>query len=260
VADIHCKSGPSAAIQRMLTAANESADILLLGGDLTDRGLPEEAQVLAKDLRATVKIPVVAVFGNHDVESGQEAEVQRILCDAGVSLLDGEAVEINGVGFAGIKGFIGGFGPRTLQAWGERTIKRVVHESVEESLKLEGALAKLRTRSRVVLMHYAPIAATLQGEPPEIYAFLGSSRLEEPISRFPVDVVFHGHAHAGSPEGKAAGDVPVYNVAMPLLARYYPDRPYFRLFEVAVDPEPSAHSPDLDAESPTYSVMADVSH
>jgi len=244
----------------MLAAANESAEILLLGGDLTDRGLPEEAHVLAKDIRTMLKIPVVAVFGNHDVESGQEAEVQQILCDAGVSLLDGEAVEIQGVGIAGIKGFIGGFGSRTLQAWGERTIKRIVHESVEESLKLEGALAKLRTRSRVVLMHYAPIAATLQGEPPEIYPFLGSSRLEEPITRFPVDVVFHGHAHAGSPEGKAAGDIPVYNVAMPLLARRYPDQPFFRIFEAAVDPEPNAHVPDLAAEPATYSVMSDVTH
>ena len=232
VADLHCRTAPSPTLSRLYAQADEMADVLALAGDLTDRGLPEEAQVLASELRSNVHIPVVAIFGNHDVESGHQEEVRAILTDAGVHLLDGDAVELKGVGFAGIKGFIGGFGQRTLQPWGEPTIKQVVHETVEESLKLESALAKLRTSSRVVLMHYSPVADTLEGEPLEIFPFLGSSRLEEPLARFEVDVVFHGHAHRGSPEGSTSSGAPVFNVALPLLMRCYPTQPAFRIFEV----------------------------
>src|SRR6185436_17520012 len=114
-------------------------------------------------------------------------------------------------------------------------IKQFVHEAVNEALKLEAALARLRTPQQIVLLHYAPIQETVEGEPPEIYAFVGSCRLEDPISRFPVSMVFHGHAHRGRPEGYTKDHVPVYNVSMPLLTRAFPDRPHFRLFQIPLD-------------------------
>jgi Icc-related predicted phosphoesterase len=181
---------------------------------------------------ATAKVRVLAVLGNHDYESEKSDEVRQILTDAGVTVLDGDSVEIEGVGFAGVKGFAGGFGERGLQAWGEPMIKRFVREAVDEALKLETALARLRTPQRIAVLHYSPVASTVDNEPPEIYAFLGSSRLEEPLTRYPVNAVFHGHAHHGSPEGRMRGDVVVYNVAIPLLERAFPDRPALRVVEL----------------------------
>jgi Icc-related predicted phosphoesterase len=140
--------------------------------------------VLARELTTSVNIPVVAVLGNHDYEGGQEDEIRRILSDAGVAVVDGEATEIDGVGFAGVKGFCGGFGRGALGPWGERVIKLFVQEAVDEALKLESALARLRTTRRVALLHYAPVRATVEGEPPEIFPYLGSGRLEEPINRY----------------------------------------------------------------------------
>src|SRR6185369_8159098 len=160
-----------------------------------------------------------------DYQSGTPEIVREILTHAGVRVLDGEACEIDGVGIAGVKGFAGGFGRASLGAWGEPAIKLFVQEALHEAMKLESALAKLRTPRRIALLHYSPIAGTVEGEPVEIYAFLGSSRLEEPLIRFPVDVVVHGHAHRGTPEGATVNGTPVYNVAMPLLKRTYPDRP-----------------------------------
>ena len=209
----------------------QSADVLLLCGDLIDYGLPEEAIVLAKEIRS-LKIPVLAVLGNHEFESGKQDEVKRIFSDAGAMLLDGDAREVDGVGFVGVKGFAGGFGERALGPWGEETIKRFVHEAIDEALKLESALARLRSDKRIVLLHYSPIEATVIGEPAEIFPFLGSSRLEEPLNRYPVTAVFHGHAHHGAPEGRTKTDVPVYNVAMKLLQRVFPDRPAFRIMEI----------------------------
>jgi Icc-related predicted phosphoesterase len=162
-------------------------------------------------------------------------------------VLDGTAVEAQGVGFAGAKGFPGGFGARALQAWGEAPVKAFVAAAVEETLKLESALARLRTPGRVALLHYAPIGATVDGEPVEIYPFLGSSRLEEPINRYRPDVVFHGHAHRGQLEGATAAGVPVYNVALPLLRRRFPDRPPFRVVEVSVGEMPAAGAAAADA-------------
>lgn len=231
VGDLHVKKTSQGAVAPLLACVNDTADVLLLCGDLTDYGLPEEAAILAKELSA-VHIPMVAVLGNHDYESGQQAEVARILGEAGVSVLDGEAVEIAGVGFAGAKGFPGGFGRGTLGAWGEPGIKRFVQEALDEALKLEGALARLRTERRVAVLHYSPIRATVEGEPPEIMPYLGTSRLEEPLNRHPVDVVFHGHAHHGSLEGRTSGGIPVYNVALPLLQRTYPNGPAFRVVEL----------------------------
>ena len=218
VADVHCNKSSHGVLQPLFAEANERADVLLLAGDLTDYGLPDEAHVLAKEL-AAAKIPVVGVLGNHDHESGHAAEVSQILCDAGMIVLDGEAHEEHGVGFAGTKGFGGGFGQRALPFWGEAACKAFVQEAVDESLKLEKALARLSTPTRIALLHYSPIQATVEGEPPEIFAWMGSSRLEEPLSRYPVTAVFHGHAHAGALEGRTAAEIPVYNVSLPILKR-----------------------------------------
>lgn len=207
------------------------ADLLLMAGDLTDYGLPEEARVLLKEL-SSLRIPIIAVLGNHDFESGKEQEVRQILVEGGVTVLDGDACEVHGIGIAGVKGFGGGFGQRALGPWGETIIKQFVHAAVDEALKLEAALARLRTQHLIALLHYAPIQQTADGEPPEIYPFIGSSRLEEPINRYPVTLVFHGHAHRGQLEGRTQSGVPVYNVSMPLLSRRFPDTPAYRVFEV----------------------------
>ena len=240
VGDVHCTKTSQGALQPLFQQINDSADILVLCGDLTDYGLPEEAQVLAKELTISLKIPVIAVLGNHDFESGQAQEVQRILGDAGVRTLDGDGCEVHGIGFAGVKGFGGGFGERALGAWGEEGIKRFVREVIDEALKLERAIARLNTRQRIVVLHYAPVRATVEGEPLEIFPFLGSSRLEEPLNRYPVTAVFHGHAHHGSPEGRTQRDVPVYNVALPLLRRAFPDQPPFRIEAIPVTPPSDA--------------------
>jgi Icc-related predicted phosphoesterase len=238
VGDIHLGGkGFDAPLQILFGQVAEHADVLALCGDLTDRGDPDEAKLIARAL-SSVTVPIVAVLGNHDYESGKEGEVSRILCDAGIHVLDGESHEVLGIGFAGIKGFAGGFGRRALGPWGEDLIKRFVREALNEALKLETALGQLRTERRVVLLHYSPIAATVEGEPLEIYPYLGSSRLEEPLSRYPVDVVFHGHAHHGSLEGRTMGNIPVYNVSMMLLQQSFPNRPAFRVVELPVGPEP----------------------
>ncbi|MBK6009181.1 metallophosphoesterase [Ramlibacter ginsenosidimutans] len=231
VGDLHVTKASAGTLRALFAEASEKADVLLLCGDLTDYGTAEEAHVLADEL-SVVKVPIVAVLGNHDFESGTPETVIEVLTKAGVRVLDGEAVEIEGVGIAGVKGFAGGFGRGSLGAWGEPAIKLFVQEALQEALKLESALAKLRTPRRVALLHYAPICATVQGEPVDIFPFLGSSRLEEPLLRYPVDAVFHGHAHRGTLEGKTINGVPVFNVARPLLLRTRPDQAPFRLFEL----------------------------
>jgi Icc-related predicted phosphoesterase len=243
VGDIHVTKDSAGTLRGFFAQASEAADVLLLCGDLTDYGTAEEAKVLADEL-AAVSVPIVAVLGNHDYESGAQQVVAEYLIKAGVRVLDGEAVEIEGVGIAGAKGFCGGFGRGSLGAWGEPAIKQFVQEGLHEAMKLESALAKLRTRRRIALLHYSPIAGTVAGEPVEIFPFLGSSRLEEPLLRYPVDAVFHGHAHRGTLEGKTINGVPVYNVARPLLLRTRPDQPPFRLFELPRElaPEESAHA------------------
>ena len=232
VGDIHCNKSSQGAFQPLFSQVNEQADVLVLCGDLTDYGLPEEAHVLVREL-AALRVPVLAVLGNHDFESGKQAEVTDILCDAGVLMLDGDAHEVAGVGFAGTKGFAGGFGTGTLAPWGEEAVKAFVQEAVNEAMKLEKAVARLRTPHKIVVLHYAPIQATVEGEPEAIFPFLGTSRLEEPLARYPVSAVFHGHAHRGTLEGRTMSGSPVYNVAMPLLKRDFPDRVPFYLFEVA---------------------------
>jgi Icc-related predicted phosphoesterase len=232
VGDLHCRKTSSGLLQPFFAHLSDRADILLLCGDLTDYGLADEAHILAKEL-AGVRIPMVAVLGNHDYESGAPAEVTRILTEAGIQILDGDACEVNGIGFAGAKGFAGGFGRGTLGPWGEAPIKRFVQEALDEALKLEAALQRLRTERRIAILHYSPVRDTVEGEPLEIYPFLGCSRLEEPLRRYPVDAVFHGHAHHGAPEGKTLNGITVYNVALPLMRAKFPEQP-IRVFEFAV--------------------------
>jgi Icc-related predicted phosphoesterase len=232
--DLHCTRSSAGKFQTLFTQISESADMVLIAGDLTDTGQPEEARILAREL-SSLRIPGVAVLGNHDFECGHQEEVSHILADTGLKVLDGEACEINGIGVAGVKGFCGGFGTAALGPWGEPTIKQFVHEAVNEALKLEASLARLRSKRQIVLLHYSPIRETVEGEPLEIYPFVGSSRLEEPIGRFPVSIVVHGHAHRGRHEGRTKNDVPVYNVSLPLLHRVFPGRPPFLVLEVAVD-------------------------
>jgi Icc-related predicted phosphoesterase len=214
---------------------------------LTDYGLAEEAHVLAKDLTTSLRIPAVGVLGNHDYEAGEEKEIVKILTDAGVRMLDGDTHEVHGIGFAGVRGFCGGFGRGALGAWGEPVVKAFVHEAINEALKLEAALARLKGEHRIAVIHYAPIRETVEGEPLEIYPFLGSSRLEEPLSRYDVSAVIHGHAHKGTLEGTTSKGIPVYNVCMTLMQEKFPDRPPFRLLEIRMD-EPRRREPAPIAE------------
>jgi Icc-related predicted phosphoesterase len=160
------------------------------------------------------------------VESGQTDELVTTLCSGGLTILDNEPIEIDTVGFAGTKGFCGGFDRHALAPWGEATIKEFVRETIDEALKLESGLGRLRTPHRIGVLHYAPVRATVEGEPPEIFAFLGSSRLAEPLDRFDVDACVHGHAHNGSFEGRTAKGIPVFNVAMPIMRSRDPAHPY----------------------------------
>jgi Icc-related predicted phosphoesterase len=244
VGDLHYgKNAAQGSLQPLFSQITESADVLVLAGDLTDYGQPDEARALAREITSTLKIPCVSVLGNHDFEAGLQAEVSRILQDAGVVVLDGDTTEVHGIGFAGVKGFCGGFGRRALGPWGEEIIKHFVREAVDEALKLESALARLRNGRLVAILHYSPIQATVEGEPKEIYPFLGCSRLEEPIGRYPVSCVFHGHAHHGQPEGRTVGNVPVFNVSASLMRQISPERP-FRLVDIDLRVDPEADSPE----------------
>jgi Icc-related predicted phosphoesterase len=226
VGDLHYGKSSRGHLQPLFNAVTRAeADILLLLGDLTDYGVAEEAAELSRELTGGIKIPIVAVLGNHDYESGAEVEIARTLREAGVHILDGETVELHGIGFAGTKGFAGGFGRGVLGPWGEEAVKRFVREAVDEALKLESALARLRTPTKIALLHYAPIAGTVEGEPREIWPYLGCGRLEEPLTRYQVTAVFHGHAHHGAPEGRTVNGTPVYNVSLPLLIAANPDMP-----------------------------------
>lgn len=230
IGDLHVAESHEAPYRALFAEIGREADVLLLTGDLTNFGKPREAEILAHDL-AACPLPVVAVLGNHDYECGHCDDVVDILKDAGVKVLDGEAVEIGGVGFAGAKGFVGGFGRYMLSSFGEEAIKTFVQASVDEALKLETALRTPRTDRVVCLLHYSPIPETLVGEPPEIFCFLGSSRLAETIDRFDnVRAVVHGHAHRGSPFGRTPRGVPVHNVAQMVNMQAH-GRPYL-VFEV----------------------------
>jgi Icc-related predicted phosphoesterase len=213
IGDLHVSETCHNRYRDMFQEISEAADVLALAGDLTNFGKVSEAEILAEDLRSCT-IPIVAVLGNHDVESGQTEEVLKILQSAGVFVLDEQATVIHGVGFAGVKGFLGGFGRAELGAFGEDAVKAFVDESRNEARKLENALRSLRTERIFAVLHYAPVQDTVEGEPPEIFPFLGSSRLANAVDRFDnVRMVVHGHAHRGAYEGRTPRGVPVYNVA-----------------------------------------------
>ena len=230
-ADLHFTAARHNVLLEQFSKIRESADVLVLAGDLTNFGQPEEMEPLL-NVVVRARVPAVVVLGNHDYESGKQAELSRMLMAAGVKVLDGTAYERDGVGFAGTKGFPGGFGRGVLTAFGEPEIKSFVQASIDEALKLERALAQLRTPKRVVIVHYSPIPATVQGEAPEIFPFLGTSRLAEVVDRHGADMILHGHAHNGQLEGKTTGGIPVYNVAITLLERRNHDACVYRVFDV----------------------------
>lgn len=219
IGDLHVGENVRRPFRDLFARVSQEADVLALCGDLTNFGKTPEAEILAEDLQACT-IPVVGVLGNHDYECGQPEEIARILHQAGLKLLDGEAYEVGGVGFAGCKGFIGGYGRHMLSAFGEPAIKAFVQAAIDENLKLESSLRMLRNDRIVVVTHYSPVCDTVQGEPPEIFPFLGSARMGETIDRFEgVRFAVHGHAHRGAHAGRTARGVPVYNVAKPVLNR-----------------------------------------
>ena len=230
VADLHFTPQNYDRVREQMNRVRGEADVLILAGDLTNFGKPAEMESLMNAM-VRLRLPVVAVLGNHDYESGYAPELMKIMTNEGIKILDGTAYERDGVGFAGTKGFLGGFGRGALTAFGEAEVKTFVQAAIDESLKLERAMSQLRTRKRVVVLHYAPIADTVKGEPVEIYPYLGSSRLMEVIDRHGADLVVHGHAHGGSPDGRTTAGCPVHNVAMPILLAQDPPCPY-RIFDL----------------------------
>ena len=225
IGDLHVMEDSIAPYRELFTEISGSADVLLLCGDLTNFGKTSEAEILAEDIRSAT-IPVLGVLGNHDYECGQPEEVARILHEGGMIVLDEQAVEIGGVGFAGVKGFMGGYGRGELAPFGEPIAKAFVQEALDEARKLENQLRTLRTERSVAVLHYSPIVGTIEGEPEAIHQYLGSQRLCDPIDRFDhVKAVFHGHAHHGTYEGATPRGTPVYNVAQFVLKPLF-GRPY----------------------------------
>src|SRR5437879_10202185 len=229
-ADLHFSPQSYAKLKEQFERVRDEADVLVLAGDLTNYGQPEEMEPMINVL-LRLRLPSIVVLGNHDYESGKEEELRRMMVGAGIKVLDGSAYERDGVGFAGTKGFVGGFGRGVLTAFGEREVKEFVRASLDEAMKLERALSQLRTPKRVVVLHYAPIAATVNGEAPEIYPYMGTSRLAEVVDRHGADMIFHGHAHHGSLCGKTTAGIPVHNVAITLLQQHQPPAAY-RVFDV----------------------------
>lgn len=229
-ADLHFSPQSYAKLKEQFERVRDEADVLVLAGDLTNYGQPDEMEPLLNVL-LRLRLPTVVVLGNHDYESGKEEELRRMMIGAGIKVLDGSGYERDGVGFAGTKGFVGGFGRGVITAFGEREIKDFVRASIDEAMKLERGMSQLRTPKRVVVVHYSPIAETVQGEAPEILAFMGTSRLAEVIDRHGADLVVHGHAHHGRTEGRTPGGVQVHNVAISLLQAQNPPMVY-RVFDL----------------------------
>src|SRR5215813_11484000 len=229
-ADLHFSPPSYDRVREPFTRVREEADVLVIAGDLTNYGKPDEMHSLLNAL-VRLRIPIVAVLGNHDYESGQEQELIKMMTAEGIKVLDGSSYERDGVGFAGTKGFVGGFGRGVLTAFGEKEVKAFVQAGLDETLKLERALAMMRSPKIVIVTHYAPICETVAGERPEIWPYLGSSRLAEVIDRHQALIAFHGHAHHGRPDGKTIGGVPVHNVALSLLMAQNGGKPY-RVFDV----------------------------
>ena len=225
IGDLKVREDDVAPYREMFAEISSGADVLLLCGDLTNFGKTGEAEILAEDIKSC-SIPELGVLGNHDYECGQPEKVCSILHSAGMKVLDEQAVEIDGVGFAGVKGFMGGYGRGELAPFGEPIAKAFVDEVMNEARKLENQLRTLRTERSVAVLHYSPIEATIEGEPPAIFQYLGSQRLCEPIHRFEhVKAVVHGHAHHGTYEGRTPRGIPVYNVAQFVLRPLF-GKPY----------------------------------
>jgi Icc-related predicted phosphoesterase len=229
-ADIHARVGDAERLRALAEGAVRDAEVLVIGGDLTDLGQPEQAEELLGVLDAC-PIPVVATLGNHDHESGNAAGLSRLFAEAGVHLLDRSSVVIDGVGFSGVKGFCGGFDQALANAFGEDLFKDWVNEGLLDARALESELQGLGTERRVAVLHYAPIRATVEGEPWEIYPFLGTSHLGKALDKGDASVAFHGHAHAGSLKGETPGGVPVFNVGVPVLEQEGFELPYL-VFDV----------------------------
>ena len=232
VGDVHVREGDAGKWTDYFREISSKSDVLVIAGDLTDTGDEMEAQVLADELKSCT-VPVVAVLGNHDYEKGRHKLIRQILLKAGVHLLDGEAVIIGNVGFAGVKGFGGGFDRHMLSFFGEGAMKAFVQEAVDEALHLDRALARLDAEQRdipkIAVLHYAPISETIIGEPEAIFPFLGCSRLAEPLNRHKVVAAFHGHAHIGSLEGTTPDGIRVFNVSKPILVKAGYACPYYLL-------------------------------
>gem|GEM_PF-52960 len=261
VGDFHCGIGDVGLFRDTFTEANVKADVLVLAGDMTRRGELAEFKVVAGEL-ADVKIPVVGVLGNHDYESGQVAEGVAELTSRGIHLLDGDGFQLlDQVGFAGVKGYMGGFGRGTLTAFGEPETKAFVGATIAQVQALERALRRLSTPIRIAVTHYAPILATVLGEPEIIHPYLGSDRLAEPLDRYGCTVAFHGHAHSGTFSGRTTGGVPVFNVSLPLLRRDDPTRSFF-VYEIQLPPVAtpvggeSASAPGISSASASASASA----
>ena len=232
VADIHVRESDKGRWVDYFKEVSQKADVLVIAGDLTDTGDEQEAQVLAEELKSCT-IPVIGVLGNHDYEKGRHKLIRQIVQNQNVHILNGEAIVVAGVGFAGIKGFGGGFDNYMLSMFGEGAMKAFVQEAVEEALHLDRALARLDADhpqiKKVAVLHYSPIKETVVGEPEPIFPFLGCSRLAEPLSRRHVEAAFHGHAHVGTLEGQTSNGVKVFNVAKPILLKAGYSIPYYLL-------------------------------
>lgn len=230
VGDLHVKMTDKGKWKNYFEEISNIADVLLICGDLTDTGDEEEAHILAEELHA-LHIPAVGVLGNHDYEKGRQKLIRQMLSTSNFQLLDGESVVIKDTGFAGVKGFGGGFDRYMLSMFGEDAMKAFVQESVDESMQLDRSLARLEQEypeiPKIALLHYSPTAETVQGEPVEIFPFLGSSLLAEPLIRRQVSAVFHGHAHAGQLIGSLSENLAVYNVALPVLKKHQQEKEFF---------------------------------
>ncbi|MGE0127378.1 MAG: metallophosphoesterase [Blastocatellales bacterium] len=224
IADLHVAEDSSGKLSLHWRGLHETADVLLLAGDLTNLGNTSQAETLARELEV-VQIPMVAVFGNHDCHADEDGKVRSILERAGVTVLEGETttLRINGktLGIAGTKGFGGGFAGACGHAFGEQVMKEFMYETEGMAARLEENLLSLKTDYRIALLHYAPVKDTLAGERLEIYPFMGSYLLAEALDRAGADLVVHGHSHHGTEKGVTAKGIPVRNVAMPLLKRAY---------------------------------------
>jgi uncharacterized protein len=220
--DVHCDEVNRDELELAFRRVEGEVDLVLLAGDLTTYGELEQAEMLAEICRES-EVPVYAVLGNHDWHCDRAAELSVVLADVGVHMVDRSSAvrEVDGVtvGIAGVKGFVGGFPDSQLPDFGEPLLRRVYAETTAEVEALGAGLEAIAGCDyRIALLHYAPTATTLTGEPRGIWPFLGTDRLAEPILEHRPDVVLHGHAHAGAFRG-AVGDVPVYNVAVPVLGR-----------------------------------------